>query len=109
MTIDQFWSIVGSVHVAAGGDMERKCKLIGEELRKLSAEEARSFDVYYDDLYYRAYSYELWDAASLICGGCGDDSFMDFRHTLISMGREIFENAMSNPDSLAELNLDRES
>jgi hypothetical protein len=109
MTIDQFWSIVGSVHVAGGGDMKRKCKLIGEELRKLSAEEARSFSDYYEDLFYRAYSYELWDAAALICGGCSDDSFMDFRHTLISMGREIYEKAMSNPDSLAELDLDSES
>jgi hypothetical protein len=109
MTIDQFWSIVGSVHVAGGGDMKRKCELIGAELRKLTAEEVQSFNNYYDDLYYSAYSWELWDAAELICGGCGDDSFMDFRHTLISMGREIYEKAMSNPDSLAELDLDRES
>jgi hypothetical protein len=109
MTINQFWDIIGRVHEAGRGDMKRKCELIGEELRKLSPEEVRSFGDYYTEFYYRAYREDLWDAAYLICGGCGDDSFMDFRHTLISMGREIFEKAMSNPDSLADLDLDEES
>jgi hypothetical protein len=109
MTTDKFWDIIGRVHEAGRGDKKRKCELIGEELRKLSAEDVQAFDDHFTDLCYQAYRWELWDAAFLICGGCGNDSFMDFRYNLISMGREIFEKAMSDPDSLADLDLDRES
>ena len=36
-------------------------------------------------------------------GGCSDDGFLYFRAWLTSEGREVFERALSNPDSLAEL------
>ncbi|NNG00144.1 MAG: DUF4240 domain-containing protein [Desulfobacteraceae bacterium] len=36
-------------------------------------------------------------------GGCSDDSFSDFRATLISHGRKIYETALVNPESLANL------
>ena len=39
----------------------------------------------------------------MINGGCGDDSFSDFRASLISCGRLTFEAAMADPDSLAEI------
>ena len=34
---------------------------------------------------------------------------MDFRFGLVCMGREIFEKAMANPDSLAEADIDRKT
>ncbi|QRK09060.1 DUF4240 domain-containing protein [Archangium violaceum] len=42
-------------------------------------------------------------AAYLIAGGCSDDGFTDFRSWLISMGRRVFENALSNAESLIEV------
>ena len=38
-----------------------------------------------------------------MCGGWSDDGFWDFRSTLITCGREIFELALKEPDSLAAL------
>ena len=49
-----------------------------------------------------SYHYNLWDAAHLIVQGCSDDWFEYFRAWLISMGREVYEQALQNPDSLAE-------
>jgi hypothetical protein len=51
----------------------------------------------------RAYSWPLWGAAYTIGGGCGDDSFMDFRGTLLTHGRDVYEGALAGPDSLADL------
>ncbi len=107
MTIEEFWQIVGRVHEASGGDMKLKCEILGRELRGLPPEAVRSFGRYFSERFYRADRWDLWGAACLICRGCGDDSFMDFRSTLISMGRAIFENALADPDSLAALDLNR--
>ncbi|MFJ6725682.1 MULTISPECIES: DUF4240 domain-containing protein [unclassified Streptomyces] len=52
-----------------------------------------------------AYHYPLWNAAYLIEGGCGDDGFMDFRDGLALQGRAVFERAVADPDSLADLPL----
>ncbi|MFD6821443.1 DUF4240 domain-containing protein [Streptomyces sp. NPDC060085] len=41
-------------------------------------------------------------AAYLIGGGCSNDSFMDFRAGLIALGRDWYEKATADPDSLAD-------
>jgi hypothetical protein len=69
----------------------------------------RSFNAHFDDCEDRAYSYELWAAAYIIGHGCSDDSFSDFRSTLISMGRETFERALEDPESLADMDYDAEN
>ncbi len=56
----------------------------------------------------RAYSFALWGAAYITHGGCGDDTFQDFRTSLISRGRTAFERAVANPDSLADEEIDDE-
>lgn len=43
MTPDQFWKLIEKVHVASGGDMDKKCELLGAELRRLPLDEVRSF------------------------------------------------------------------
>jgi hypothetical protein len=50
-----------------------------------------------------AFQWDLWGAAYLIGGGCSDDGFADFRNWLISMGRRVFEEAVSSADSLAQV------
>jgi hypothetical protein len=108
MTIDQFWTIVEKVHHASGGDMNKKCELLDAELRRLPLDEVRSFHAHFDDRQDLSYTWDLWAAAFIIGGGCSDDAFCDFRSTLISMGRETFERAISDPQSLADMNYDAE-
>jgi hypothetical protein len=109
MTLDQFWAIVEEVHRSSGGDMDLKCELLDKKLRQLSLDELRSFGQHFTDCKDRAYSWELWAAAYVIGGGCSDDKFSDFRSTLISNGREIFEMALANPESLADIGYDADS
>lgn len=109
MTLDQFWNLVEKVHRDSGGDMDRKCELLEAELRRLPLDEVHLFHRHFDECVDRAYSWELWAAAYIIGGGCSDDSFSDFRATLISMGRETFERVLADPQSLADIDYDAET
>jgi hypothetical protein len=106
MNADEFWVIVERVHAAAPADMKRKCQLLADELRQLPVDEVASFERHFVEFFCQANTYDLWGAAYLICGGCGDDGFMDFRATLISLGRIPFEAAMACADSLADFDID---
>ena len=104
MTEDVFWSLIDGVHLASGGDMERKCALLKERLTALGDDELRAFNDHFDAADAAAYHHPLWGAAYVMRGGCSDDSFSDFRGTLISHGRTVFENALADPESLADVN-----
>jgi hypothetical protein len=102
----QFWELVQRAHDAAGNDMDQKCEVLKAEIGKLSKNEANDFAILFDGMMDRAYSYKLWGAAYVIHGGCGDDTFIDFRSSLISRGRSCFERAVADPDSLADEEFD---
>lgn len=106
MSIDEFWTLVEEVHAAAPADMRKKCELLEDRLTRMPAAEIESFASHFTDCYYKAYDYGIWGAAYLICGGCSDDGFMDFRSTLISLGRAPFEAALRDADSLADFDID---
>lgn len=105
----KFWEIVGSAHDQSDGNMDEKCDLIGTALSKLSKDDARAFSVLFDAMMDRAYSWPLWGAAYVINGGCGDDTFSDFRASLISRGRTAFESALADPESLASEDFDEDA
>jgi hypothetical protein len=109
MTLDTFWGIIERVHQGAPSDMDAKCALLEGELRRLPQPEVLSFQNHFDDCRDRAYSHEVWAAAYVIGKGCGDDAFSDFRSTLISMGRAVFEKTLALPESLVETSLDEDN
>ena len=103
MNIDEFWKII---KISEGqSDPET---IIENELKKLPPEEIIDYQEHFDTLHEKAYQWNLWGAAYIIEGGCSDDCFMDFRYGLISKGKEIYEKALENPDSLADLNPEQE-
>jgi len=54
-------------------------------------------------LHFDAYTWDLWVVAWLCAGGlCSDDGFEYFRWWLISRGRQLYERAVSDPDSLVD-------
>lgn len=83
--------------------MDRKASLLEHELRQLDSSDLGDFYRHYWNLQAKAYHWPLWDAASVLYGGCGDDSFMDFRSSLITFGEQVFESALSDPDTLGDL------
>lgn len=106
MTVDQFWNLIDRVHSVSEGDMDKKCALLKQELLNLPVAEVLSWQAHFDEAIDTAYTWPLWGVAYIMNGGCSDDSFMDFRATLISIGRETYEAAVEHPDSLAALDLE---
>lgn len=109
MTKEIFWQLVEKVHIASRGDMEVKCKLLNAELRQLPLAEVQSFEAHFIECLDEAYTWPLWAAAYIIGGGCSDDSFWDFRSTLVSMGLQTYERALVDPESLVDLDYDAET
>jgi hypothetical protein len=103
----RFWEIIQSAssRVTAGPDAFGKemRKTLKAELLKLPPGEIMQFRRLFDQKVDVAYSNRLWGAAYLINGGCSDDSFYYFCCWLVGMGPEVYENALRNPDSLADV------
>lgn len=105
----KFWEMVQTAHDQSNGDMEEKCELIEAAVSALPKADAMTFSHLFDSMMDRAYSWPLWAAAYIVSGGCSDDSFSDFRASLISRGRNAFENALANPGSLADEEFDEDN
>ena len=106
MTRDEFWEIIEEARRSAGKTSEIAGWLEGR-LSQLPEAEIVDFGSHFRECQRTSYDARLWLAASVILGGCGDDSFSDFRGWLIAQGRKVFETALADPDSLAELELER--
>jgi len=106
MSHDDFWNLIETVHEAAPADMDAKCEELTRQLKKYTPEDVAEFDRLFREHMVEAYHWDLWGAAYIIGGGCSDDGFMDFRATLISLGRNTFEQALADPETLAELDIE---
>ena len=103
MNINEFWNIINK-----GKSSAESTAIIREEINKLPSTEVISYQQHFNQLVVQAYQWDLWGAAYIIGGGCSDDGFMDFRYGLIAKGKEIYDSALINPDSLAEIGVDVE-
>jgi Protein of unknown function (DUF4240) len=103
MDHQQFWSIIEAAKSASEGSCTRQAALVAQALQALSLEEIWQFKTILNEFRAESYRVDLWRAASLINRGCTDDGFEDFRGWLIAQGREIYEAALRDPDSLASL------
>lgn len=103
MTRDEFWKLI---ETARAKDADEPEEGLRAALEPLTAAEVTSFQQHFDELFGSAYRWNLWGAAYQIEGGCSDDGFTDFRYGLISLGRRVFEAALKNPDSLADVDDD---
>ena len=104
MNQDTFWALIQEAKTACGQDMGAMEDYLRDHLVSMGPAAAKDFhDILhaYEDL---AYQYGLWDAASVIKEyGCSDDGFIDFRAWLIAQGKEVYMNALKDPDTLAEV------
>ena len=101
MTSERFWEIVGQS--AETGDPDLKAQALERALRKLSQTELAAFREAYLHAHRAANHWDLWAAAYLINGGCSDDGFSYFRDWLIAQGQDVYEAALEDPDSLADV------
>jgi hypothetical protein len=102
MDHEQFWDIVAKACRSDPQRAEEWDQRLQTELEQFESAEIIEWNHIFDRLAARAYTVDLWGAAYLINGGASDDGFYYFRCWLIGMGRDVYEAAMTNPDSLAD-------
>ena len=108
LSLDDFWTVIDASIDASGGDPQRKEQALKQALESLSAEQVLSYARHWATLDAQAYNWDLWAAAYVINGGCSDDTFQDFRASLICQGRTVFEAAIADSDSLADVDFSDE-
>ena len=105
MTLDDFWNVIGEARRSVEKTSEIP-KWLEDRLSASSEADIVQFGSHFHECRDAAFDARLWLSAVVIMGGCGDDSFDDFRGWLIAQGRDVFESALADPDSLAELPLE---
>lgn len=105
MADDGFWQRISAAREAAQNpaDIEDVAEALVALLVQAGADEIRRFDYELDTATAQAYGWPLWGAAYIMNGGCSDDGFDYFLGWLVGQGREVFERALADPDSLAEV------
>lgn len=103
MDEDQFWRIMQTAKDNAKGDYEQQQEELANELRKLTADEIILFGNRFRYFKGQANTWELWGAIYIIHGGCGDDSFNDFREWVIGQGKDFYYKTVSDPETLVEV------
>jgi hypothetical protein len=101
---ERFWQIIARSldgTDSVGLTMETQARLLEAELEVLSHDEFAGFVAHFSRHHSEACRHDLWAVAYVVMGGCGDDSFMDFRTWLVARGRSVYAAALRDPDSLA--------
>ena len=102
MNKDQFWSLIEKAKEVCGTDLEASAVWIKQQLFYMTPEDVLQFHNLVYSYRDAAYKYGLWTAAGVMMEtGCSDDSFSDFRMWLIAQGKEVYLNALKDPDSLS--------
>lgn len=96
----QFWKVIDDSYRPEGVEHFEALKA---KLAEWPESELVAFQAHFDELMDAANRIDLWGAAYLINGGCSDDGFHDFRAWLIGRGRHVYEAAVRNPDTLADV------
>jgi hypothetical protein len=100
---DTFWTLMAASRLDARARNVDQADALRSKLAKLPAADIASFGRHFFGFHAQAYRWDLWAAAYVIQGGCSDDAFSDFRAGLIGLGRDVFQNALADPGSLARL------
>lgn len=107
MDEDQFWGIIQTAKDRANGDYEQQQEELATELRKLTPDDIILFGNRFRYFRGEANTWELWGAIYIIHGGCGDDSFNDFREWVIGQGKDFYHRTLNNPDTLVYVDTDK--
>ncbi|MER2491539.1 DUF4240 domain-containing protein [Catenovulum sediminis] len=100
--IDEFWNIIDMAKKNSDS-VQHRPKELKRVLLQLPPKKIIDFNETYCLKLAESYRWDLWGAAYTISGGCSDDGFDYWCDFLISEGKEIYENALKNPDFLCKI------
>ncbi|MCJ1907484.1 DUF4240 domain-containing protein [Planococcus ruber] len=99
MTEAEFWRLIDAAR-QRGDYMEEQLEWLTAYLSRKSIHEIVHFDIQFNRVYQKSYTSDLWAAAYIIMGGCSDDSFDYFRAWLVFLGKDSYEKALADPESI---------
>ncbi|HEY4642770.1 MAG TPA: DUF4240 domain-containing protein [Thermoanaerobaculia bacterium] len=105
MDKQQFWAVIEESRRALKpdepeGNNELQIERLEKILSRFSPEEVIGFRDAFDERLAEAFRWDFWGVAYILGEGCSDDYFEYFRRWLVSMGRDVFDEAMRNPESI---------
>lgn len=103
MERDTFWQLIDTVRAEANNDETQFESHLIPYLEKLELSDLVEFDYHLRELVAQAYLNQLWGAAYIINGGASEDGFYYFRSWLVMQGKDVYEKALTEPDSLVEV------
>jgi len=103
MDENRYWQLIADSLASSDGEQDGQVGFLTEALSKLEPLDILGFRLRTDKLLYDTYTSEMWCAGYIMNGGCSDDGFEYFRLWVISRGREVYENAKADPDTLANV------
>ncbi|MDN7247129.1 DUF4240 domain-containing protein [Planococcus sp. N017] len=99
MTESSFWQLVDRCG-DYGEDSLDHMEWLVSHLSKKPVLDILIFDSIFKEHYAKSYQANLWAAASIAMGGCSDDSFDYFRAWILYLGKEVYYEAIDDPESL---------
>lgn len=103
MTEIDFWNLIDLARRSVSSTDEIP-KWLVNHLENLPESEIGDFGRIFRQMNRKAYDERLWAAAYAISHhSASDDVFSDFRGWLIAQGKDVYEKALNDPDSLADL------
>ncbi|GAA3008595.1 DUF4240 domain-containing protein [Streptosporangium longisporum] len=102
MDIDEFWLFLQRSRQVTSNPDER-LRWLSLHLAQRPSARIIDFQILLNQVRRRSDTYDMWEAADLICGGCSTDGFWYFQAWLIGLGRDTFERVVTDPDNLAEV------
>jgi hypothetical protein len=103
MDRDTFWQMIDSARERSNDDLEVEREIIINELSRKSEAEIIEFYVIYMTILDETYLADLWNACLLIGCGCNENGFLNFRNWLMAQGKEIFYQAVNDPEDLVSI------
>lgn len=98
---ETLWALIDESRTR-GATAERQAAWIEDRLRRLDKVGIQRFDRGFWKAMHRAYNWDLWGVANLANGHNGQEGFLGFRAWVVSRGKDVFDAAIADADSLAQ-------
>jgi hypothetical protein len=105
---DRFWALIAECRAQEPHDGERLAEVLASRLRQFEPDEILAFGRLWYAALGRLYTWPVWDAAHVLLGWVGDDSFRDVRAWIVTHGRDVVHRIAEDADNLADLAADQD-
>ncbi|CAA9486487.1 MAG: hypothetical protein AVDCRST_MAG85-970 [uncultured Solirubrobacteraceae bacterium] len=102
----RFWALVVDIEPTVADDPLAFDEALSDALVELPPSEVVAFANAWTRMANRAFTWDLWAAAWLLRGDAFDWEFTGFRDRLIALGQTVYERALADADSLADIPID---